>query len=237
MNKAELNTRTPLIDVIIAVHNGAEFLAQALDSICNQSFTNHHTLVIDDASTDESVPIARAFEGVTVLQPGRVRQPGAINFGIEHSTAPFVAFLDADDLWTPKKLELQMQYLSNHPEVDGVFGATRQFTSPDSFATAENMLWQGDPHVSFSLPSLLIKRDPLLQVALFNVDPQVNHVLDWYPRALSTNLVFQWIPETLVHRRVHAQNMTRVDRSNVVKGYAGALKLKLDQQRSKSADS
>ena len=99
------------------------------------------------------------------------------------------------------------------------------------------MLWQGDPHVSFSLPSLLIKRDSLLQVGLFNVDPQVNHVLDWYPRALSTNLVFQWIPETLAHRRVHAQNMTRVDRSNVVKGYAGALKLKLDQQRSKSADS
>ena len=225
---------TPQVDVILAVHNGEAFLAQALDSICNQSFTNHHTLVIDDASTDESATIARAFEGVTVLQPGRVRQPGAINFGIEHSTAPFVAFLDADDLWTPKKLELQLQYLSIHPEVDGVFGATRQFTSSEAFATAETMQWLDEPQIGFSLTTLLIRRNSFFKVGQFNTDPHVNHLVEWYSRALTTNLIFHSIPDTLVYRRVHAQNMTRVDRSNVFKGYFGALKLKLDQQRSLS---
>ncbi len=225
---------TSKVDVIIAVHNGEAFLAQALDSICNQSFTNHHTLVIDDASTDESATIARAFEGVTVLQPGRVKQPGAINFGIERSTAPFIAFLDADDLWTPKKLELQLQYLMNHPEVDGVFGATRQFTSSESVATAETMQWLDEPQVSFSLQSLLIKRDSFFKVGQFNTDPHVNHIIDWYSRSLTANLIFHSFPDTLAYRRVHAQNMTRVDRSNVFKGYFGALKLKLDQQRSLS---
>jgi glycosyltransferase involved in cell wall biosynthesis len=229
-----LNTLKPLIDVIIAVHNGAEFLAQSLQSIRNQSFTNHHIWVVDDASTDESVDIARAFEGVTVLQPGKVRQPGAMNFGIEHSTAPFIAFLDADDLWTPEKLDLQMQYLTNHPEVDGVFGAIRQFTSTNTHATPESMQWLGPPQHGVSLTTLLIRRPSMNTAGLLNTDSQVNHLVDWYSRALSRNLVFRWIPETVMHRRVHAQNMTRVDRPNVVKGYAGALKLKLDQQRSNS---
>jgi len=229
-----LNKSAPLIDVIIAVHNGAEFLDQSLQSIRKQSFSNHHTLVVDDASTDESVAIARGVEGVTVLQPGRVRQPGALNFGIEHSTAPFIAFLDADDLWTPEKLELQMQYLTNHPEVDGVFGAIRQFTSTCSHATPDSMQWLGPPQLGVSLAAVLIRRTSMNTTGLFNVDTQVNHLVDWYSRALSRNLVFRWIPETVMHRRVHAQNMTRIDRPNVVKGYAGALKLKLDQQRSHS---
>jgi glycosyltransferase involved in cell wall biosynthesis len=223
---------TPQVDVIMAVHNGEEFLAQALESIRNQSYTGHTTIVVDDASTDRSLAIARTFEGVSVVQSGRVRQAGALNVGLETTTASYLAFLDADDLWTPKKLELQLQYLTNHPEVEGVFGATRQFTSSESVVTAETMQWLDEPQIGVSLTTLLIRRHSFFKVGQFNTDPHVNHLVEWYSRALSANLIFHWIRDTLVYRRVHAQNMTRVDRSNVFKGYFGALKLKLDQQRS-----
>jgi len=229
-----MNHVTPLIDVIIPVHNGEEFLAQALDSIRNQTYTDHTTIVVDDASTDTTAAIARSFDGVSVVQPGRVRPAGALNAGLGTSTAGYLAFLDTDDLWTPKKLELQIRYLLENQGVDAVFGATHQFTSSKSVATAETMQWLGEPQVSFSLQSLLIKRDSLFKVGQFNTDPHINHLIDWYSRALSENLIFKWIPDTLVYRRVHAQNMTRIDRSNVFKGYFGALKLKLDQQRSQA---
>jgi glycosyltransferase involved in cell wall biosynthesis len=225
---------TPQIDVIIAVHNGEEFLSQALDSIRNQTYTEHTTIVVDDASTDNSIAVASAFEGVSVIRSGRVRQAGALNVGLETSTAGYLAFLDADDIWTHQKLELQIRYLLENPGVDGVFGATHQFTSSDSFATAESMHWQDEPQIGFSLATLLIRRNSFFRVGQFNTDPHVNHLVEWYSRALSANLVFNCISDTTVYRRVHAQNMTRVDRENVVKGYFGALKLKLDQQRSQS---
>jgi glycosyltransferase involved in cell wall biosynthesis len=192
------------------------------------------TIIIDGNSTDETVSIALNYRGVTVIEPGRVRIADAINIGIKHSSAPFVAFLDADDLWTPDKLELQVNYLNNNPNVDGVYGATRQFSSDTNDDSPDSIIWHGDPQHGMLLPALLIRRESLNRVGYFNENPNINYLLEWNSRVKVANLVIHSIPETVLYRRVHAQNMTRIDRSNVFKGYFGALKLKLDQQRSQA---
>ncbi len=225
---------THTIDVLIPVHNGADYIAAAIDSVRKQTFTDYGIIVIDDASTDGSADIARSYDDVTVLQPGRVRQSGALNAGLKFSSAPFVAFLDADDLWTPEKLEIQLNYLTDHPKTDGVFGATRQFISGPDQNASDSMQWQGDSQLGLLLPTLLMRRDSFDKVGFFNEDHNVNSFLEWYSRAQVCRIVFDPVPETVLYRRVHAQNMTRVDRTNVVKGYMSALRTRLNQQRTNS---
>jgi len=78
---------------------------------------------------------------------------------------------------------------------------------------------------------LLVRRKSFDKVGYLNESPDVNHLFEWYPRATHAGLQLHPIPETVLYRRVHAQNMTRVNRNSVIKGYMGALRSRLDQQR------
>jgi glycosyltransferase involved in cell wall biosynthesis len=102
---------TPTVSVIIATHNYGRFLAKAIDSVLRQTYTDFEVIVVDDGSTDDTPAVVRPF-----LQDGRLRyhrtehcgQPAAKNTGLMQTHGPLIAFLDADDVWLPTKLERQV---------------------------------------------------------------------------------------------------------------------------------
>lgn len=107
----------PLVSVVIPVRDGAPFIAEAIDSVLAQSYRNLECIVVDDGSTDGTAEIVSAYgDRVRSLTTGRGGVSVARNLGIEHASGALIAFLDADDVWLPPKLEKQVAMMERHPE-------------------------------------------------------------------------------------------------------------------------
>jgi glycosyltransferase involved in cell wall biosynthesis len=107
---------SPLISVIIPTYNRASLVTEAVDSVLAQSFRNLELIVIDDGSTDETGARLAAYGAR--LRYNRQERSGvsaARNRGLELACGEWVAFLDSDDLWQPKKLEVQVNFFARNP--------------------------------------------------------------------------------------------------------------------------
>lgn len=110
----------PEITVLMPVHNGEAFVREASESILSQTFRDLELLVVDDASTDQTVKILGSLNDprVRIIESReRLRFSGALNLGIEHAAGAFLARMDGDDIALPNRLELQHNYMLEHPEV------------------------------------------------------------------------------------------------------------------------
>ena len=109
----------PLVSVVMAAYNCGRFIGEAIDSIVAQTYDNWELHIIDDGSTDDTERIVRRFAAdprVCYYQQANQGQTKAKNRGIALARGELVAFCDADDLWTPDKLALQVEALEEHPE-------------------------------------------------------------------------------------------------------------------------
>jgi hypothetical protein len=111
-----MNTTNPLISVIIPTYNSEEYIAEALNSVLQQTYNNIEVLLVDDASTDNTTEIIRQFaknDCRIILEKLPINSGTAIarNKGINSANGSFIAFLDADDMWLPNKLQLQLELM------------------------------------------------------------------------------------------------------------------------------
>ncbi len=123
---------SPLVSSIIIFFNGKDFLVEAIESVLTQTYENWELLLVDDGSTDGSTEIAKQF---VQQYPNKIRylehqehqnrgMSATRNLGICNAKGKYVAFLDADDIWLPSKLQQQVSILESHPEVGMVYGRT-----------------------------------------------------------------------------------------------------------------
>lgn len=115
---------TPAVSVVIATHNYGRFLSAALDSALGQTFRDLEFVVVDDGSTDDTPVVIQPYlrdARVSYHRTDRQGQPRAKNRGIRLARAPLVAFLDADDVWLPTKLERQLPLFAADPQVGVVY--------------------------------------------------------------------------------------------------------------------
>jgi glycosyltransferase involved in cell wall biosynthesis len=122
----------PMVSAVIIFLNAADFIGEAIESVFAQTFADWELLLVDDGSTDASTAIAKRY---AARHPGRVfylaheghenrGMSASRNLGIRHARGDFIAFLDADDVWLPHKLEQQVAILEAHPRAGMVVGAT-----------------------------------------------------------------------------------------------------------------
>jgi glycosyltransferase involved in cell wall biosynthesis len=123
---------SPRVSVVVIFLDAEEFIAEAIRSVTDQTFESWELLLVDDGSTDGSTDVARQL---VAEDPDRVRllqHPGgqnrgmsaSRNLGLQAAKGEFVAFLDADDVYLPEKLERQSALLDAHPEAAMVYGPT-----------------------------------------------------------------------------------------------------------------
>lgn len=107
-----------MVTVVIPTHNRSRFLREAVTSVLAQRGVPLEVLVVDDGSTDETREVLETFgDSITaVFQPHR-GVSAARNHGIRLARGEWIAFLDSDDLWLPRKLEIQMAFLEAHPHL------------------------------------------------------------------------------------------------------------------------
>ena len=109
-----------LVSVIMPMHNSSPFLGEAIESVIAQTYENWELLIVDDASTDNSLEIAKQYAGKdsrirVFCNPNPIRMPSAPrNLGVQASKGRYIAFLDSDDMWFPQKLEQQLPFFSDN---------------------------------------------------------------------------------------------------------------------------
>src|SRR5665213_836599 len=114
---------TPFISVIMPVHNGGEFLKDAIDSILSQTWKDIELIIIDDGSTDTSADIIKSYRDDRIKS---IRQTNhglayTLNKGLGLAKGDFIARMDQDDISLPSRLEKQMQYMAYNTKL-GVLG-------------------------------------------------------------------------------------------------------------------
>ena len=108
-----MTAKPPSISVVIPAYNASRFLAETLESALAQTLPPDDVVVVDDGSTDDTAAIAERFAPrVRVFRRTNHGLPASRNFGVEMTTSEWIAFLDADDLWEPNKLERQLEELT-----------------------------------------------------------------------------------------------------------------------------
>lgn len=227
-----ITEKEPLVSAIIAVYNGEGYLADAIKSIMNQTYRNIEIIVIDDGSTDNSKDVALRF-----APPVRYHYQlnsgiaAAWNQGIKIAKGNFLAFLDADDLWTDDKIRQQMDIIGENAEIDIVFGYVKQFYSAE--LTEEERRKIRCPHDTMpgvSAITMLIKRESFFKVGWFDAQWRKGIFSDWYLRAGECGLVSRMLPQLVARRRLHQTNHGIVNRDKSI-DYVRMLRASLSRRR------
>lgn len=206
----------PLVSVIIPTYNCAKFLPQAIESVLDQTFRDFEIVVVDDGSTDETPSIIRPFkDSIHYVQQENKGNAAARNRGVAESRGQWLCLLDADDLWEPRKLELQLIDILAHPdclvsftEADKFFESGEFEDFPPDPTVAD--LWENlvlcQPFGS-SHSGLLLHRSCFEEVG--NFDEELRLSVDWdIVIRLADRFKIRSLPKVLVHHRQHSSNTT-----------------------------
>ncbi len=202
----------PLVSVVMPAYNAAATITAAIHSVLRQTYPQWELIVVDDGSTDGTARRVLAFgDRVRYLRQEHLGPGAARNRGVAEARGHVVAFLDADDLWLPEKLERQMTVLRQEPTLDAVqCGA---YLVSDALEVIEHrrcrqgrdtyldaLLFRNMP----ALASTLLARKPCLEaIGGFSTDRE--EVWDFGCRLLRRHRL-RSLPESLVLYRQHAGN-------------------------------
>ncbi len=177
----------PLISVIIPVYNGEKTIRETIESVLNQSFQDFEIIVIDDGSKDSTLEVVNSIQDprLKVFSYPNARQAASRNRGFSHSAGEFIAFLDADDLWTPNKLEAQLKALQDNPQAAVAYSWSNCIDETGQFLReASHSTLSGDVYPKLLLCDFLdngsnplIRRQALIEAGSF--DESLPPAEDW----------------------------------------------------------
>lgn len=204
----------PLFSVIIPAHNAERTLADTLACVIRQTCGDWEAIVIDDGSTDDTLAVAARFvredPRVRVVRlaqggPARARNIGAL----VEATGAFLAFLDADDIWTDDKLEISAAVLAMRPTVDGVFGQVSFFRQQPSDGDTVSHVRRGVLQVGdvvgenpvCTLSNLVVRRAGFQAIGGFDETLRHAEDLECLVRLVAARVRIASIQRVLVHYR------------------------------------
>lgn len=231
-----MSQSTVAVSVVIPVHNGARYLGEAIESVCAQTVRPAQVIVVDDGSTDGSAAVARGFAQVEYVLQENAGAAVARNTGIALARHEYLAFLDADDMWMPQKLEWQIAALETQLDCAMAFGHVEQFASPDLSAEEREKIRIPHPRMAaFSPGALFLRRADFHRVGAFEPEWGIGEFIDWYLKAIDAGLQSHMLPEVVLRRRVHTGNMGRL-KQDARSDYVRIAKATLDRRRRKMSE-
>ncbi|WP_224982617.1 glycosyltransferase [Geomonas agri] len=210
----------PAVTVLMPVRNAERYLAEAIDSVLSQSFTDFELLVLDDASSDTSLDLLRGYSDArirVVRNDVRLGVAGALNRGAQLARGRYIARMDADDVSLPRRLERQVEYLESHPEVE-VLGTWVELMGADGTdlgawqADRETVTWddiRGRLPVCNCLahPSVMMRRELLLRHPYHEKVPYAQDYELWL-RLAALGCRMEKLDQVLLRYRVHQESVT-----------------------------
>ncbi|MBZ9795308.1 glycosyltransferase family 2 protein [Mesorhizobium sp. ES1-4] len=190
--------------VVIPAFNASGTIAKTLQSVAAQTVRPELVVIVDDGSTDD---LAAAIGGTNLplqlLRQANAGPGSATTRGIAALSTPFIATLDADDLWLPTKIEDQLAYLRGLPRTSGVFCHLRNFRNDQPDATEDAAV------PGWSRSTMLIRREVAETVGPV-VDPPGGRgeMIDWIARAREAGFALDMMDEVLALRRIRPGSLS-----------------------------
>jgi glycosyltransferase involved in cell wall biosynthesis len=229
------------VSCIIPCYNAERFLGEAIESVIAQTLAPVEIIVVDDGSTDGSAAVAARYaDRVRYLRQDNAGPATARNRGVESSCGEFVAFLDADDLWHPEKLERQATRFAARPELEACVTHLTAFWEVE--VRHEQEALQGHARTRSSLPgyvmqTMLARRSAFAKAGMLNPALRFGEDTEWFIRARDAGVVLEMMPDVLVFRRFHANNLTRSRGNKTLKsGILEMVQSSLERRRQAAVD-
>jgi glycosyltransferase involved in cell wall biosynthesis len=227
----KINLSEPLVSVVMPNYNNEKYLAEAIESVLNQSYSNFELIVVDDGSTDGSLKILKDFNHLlTCISTDNRGAAAARNLGILNSKGSIIAFLDSDDLWTQKKLEVQVNQMIED-DLDLVYCHVQEIDQNGIKGKVRSASHRGDCHDHYvgnpnkaiiiaGMSTVILKKELLAISGLF--DKQVPAPTeDWdFLRRYSRIAKVDYSDEVLAEYRLHESNISK---SSLKRYFSGNL--------------
>ena len=197
----------PSVSVVIPAYNAAKFIRQAIANVLEQTLLPLEIIVVDDGSIDDTAKIAESF-AVRLVQQENMGVSAARNRGIREAKGEFIAFLDADDLWTKDKLETQVEYMQAHPEILFTVSRIKFFLESENYVPPgfRRELLEGD-HIGYIMQTLMARPKIFDLVGFFDEKLKTSEDVDWFARAKDLSVASAVMPKVLLHKRIHKTNI------------------------------
>jgi len=231
----------PVISVIIPVYNGEKTIQETIESVLNQTLSDFELLVINDGSQDATVEIVERIQDtrLKIFSYPNAGLSASRNRGIALATSNYISFIDADDLWTPDKLEAQFKVLQANPHAAVAYSWTDcinesgQFSRQGSHITVSGNVYANLLLVNFleNGSNPLIQREALTEVGGFDESLTAAEDWDMYLR-LAARYPFVAVPSPQILYRVSVNSMS----SNLTKQETETLKV-LERAYSQASES
>jgi glycosyltransferase involved in cell wall biosynthesis len=224
------------VSVIVPCYDAERYLGAALESACAQVPAPKEVVVIDDGSTDGSAALAEGFGGLVRCVRQSHRGIGAArNAGLAEARGALIAFLDADDLWTPGSLACRLDLLAADAAVDCASGLTSAFISPELPEETRRRL-HCPPGTSRGrgAGAMLLRRAIVEHVGSFDETLAVGETIDWVARADAAGMKTVTASQITLLRRIHDASTGTRERDHRA-DYLQVLKRSLDRRRAAAA--
>jgi glycosyltransferase involved in cell wall biosynthesis len=211
----------PTISVIIPAYNAEHTILETISSVQKQTFSDFELIVVDDGSTDRMLELLHSVkdERLKIFSYENAGVSVSRNRGLSHATGEFIAFIDADDLWTPDKLELQLAALQVHPEAGVAYSWTHFIDEKgESFHAEEPKFFEGNVYAPLLLNNFLnngsnplIRKQAIESVGEFN--PVFSPSADWdFYLRLAARWHFVVVPKLqILYRQSSGSMSSKVD--------------------------
>lgn len=206
-----------IVSVVLPVHNGEEYLHEAIASVLEQTYNNFELIIIDDCSNDETVTIVQSFKDARIRlisSRERLRICNALNIGLRKANGQFIARMDADDVCHPRRLERQIHFLQKHSDIGfcgswvrrfGVNQQSQKYSRPVGPMRVRAFAVYDNPMVH---SSVMLRREVLKYVdVVYRDDFAHAEDFDLWTRLLEYTEGDN-LPEILLDYRVHSQSVT-----------------------------
>ena len=216
-----------LVSVIMPAYNAEKYIAESIESVIAQTYTNWELIVVDDGSMDNTSGIVKALSAIDsrikyIYQPNQ-QMGKARNTGLQNCNGTLVAFLDSDDIWVSDKLEIQVACIINR-QVDLVFSNGYVFSESVDQVEYEYKTLCGEisgklaqrelmRHNFIPIPSVLAFKSAIAEVGGFNEEISIHNVADYqlWLKLLLGGFRFFGLEDKLFFYRKHNSQSTHSD--------------------------
>jgi glycosyltransferase involved in cell wall biosynthesis len=209
----------PLVSVIIPTYNSGAYLKEAVESALNQDYPSLEVIVVDDGSTDESANLLTEYlDRISLMTSENLGAASARNLGILSSRGEYIAFLDSDDIWSSKKISIQIGLMLKEG-LDLVYCAGQEFSFENGLGKIHVPVFQGFCYQYYkSFPGIdivaigpsgsVLRKSLLHRSGIFDTKiPAPTEDWDFF-RRFSQHAKFGYCNEVLVQRRIHENNIS-----------------------------
>ena len=208
----------PKVSVVMPAYNAEKYIGEAIESILNQTFADFEFIIIDDGSTDRTKEIILEYDDPRIVLLENEKNSGivvSLNKGLDAAVGEYIARMDADDIAVPKRLQIQTEYMEQHPEIGvlgsgiHIFGANiepydRVYTTNAAQLKAELIFNSCVAH-----PTVMMRRAVLKQGKLYYKSEfaGAEDYCLWWDISKISNIAT--LPNILLNYRVHSTQITQ----------------------------